>query len=118
MDKTLERILSLLPTNEQGKIQHGAKKDFAQKLGFDSGDIVSMWIKGTSKSYNNYLYDIATMYGVSMAWLKGDSDEKQPAVVESQTQEVIDLLNQIPPELREHAIGILRGLAQSGSNQD
>lgn len=27
------------------------KKDFAQSIGYDSGDIVSMWIKGTSLSY-------------------------------------------------------------------
>jgi len=79
MDITLSRILSLLPTNDAGKIKHGAKADFAKKLGFDSGDIVSMWIKGTSKSYNNYLYDIATLYNVSLAWLKGDSNAKNPA---------------------------------------
>ena len=79
MDITLSRILSLLPTNDAGKIKHGAKADFAKQLGFDSGDIVSMWIKGTSKSYRNYLYEIANLYGVSITWLMGDSDSKQPA---------------------------------------
>ena len=78
MDITLDRILSLLPRNDKGKIRHGAKADFARSLGFDSGDVVSMWIKGTSKSYTGYLYEIARMYNVSLEWLRGESDEKRP----------------------------------------
>lgn len=78
MDLTLERILSLLPKNEKGKIAHGAKADFARSLGFDGGDIVSMWIKGTSKSYRNYIFDIAALYGVSPEWLQGATDDKLP----------------------------------------
>ena len=42
MDVVLERILSLLPCDENGKIVRGAKKDFAQSIGYDSGDIDSM----------------------------------------------------------------------------
>ena len=65
MDVVLERILSLLPCDENGKIVRGAKKDFAQSIGYDSGDIVSMWIKGTSLSYKNKLHEIAAKYHVS-----------------------------------------------------
>ena len=75
MDIVLERILSLLPHDETGKIVRGAKKDFAVSLGYDSGDIVSMWIKGTSTSYKNKLHEIASKYNVSVAWLKGETDD-------------------------------------------
>lgn len=76
MDVVLERILSLLPCGENGKIMRGAKKDFAQSIGYDSGDIVSMWIKGTSFSYKNKLHEIAAKYHVSVEWLQGKTEDK------------------------------------------
>ena len=76
MDVVLERILSLLPCGEIGKIVRGAKKDFAQSIGYDSGDIVSMWIKGTSFSYKNKLHEIAAKYHVSVEWLQGKTEDK------------------------------------------
>lgn len=76
MDVVLERILSLLPCGENGKIVRGAKKDFAQSIGYDSGDIVSMWIKGTSFSYKNKLHEIAARYHVSVEWLQGKTEDK------------------------------------------
>lgn len=76
MDVVLERILSLLPHDKNEKIVRGAKKDFAQSIGYDSGDIVSMWIKGTSTSYKNKLHEIAAKYDVTVEWLRGETDEK------------------------------------------
>lgn len=76
VDVVLERILSLLPCGENGKIVRGAKKDFAQSIGYDSGDIVSMWIKGTSLSYKNKLHEIAAKYHVSVEWLQGKTEDK------------------------------------------
>lgn len=76
MDVVLERILSLLPCGENGKIVRRAKKDFAQSIGYDSGDIVSMWIKGTSFSYKNKLHEIAAKYHVSVEWLQGKTEDK------------------------------------------
>lgn len=78
MDKTLERILSLLPKNETGKYIRGAKKDFAESLNL-AHNIIPEWVKGKNKSYNNYLYEIAAKYHVSVEWLKGETDEKTPA---------------------------------------
>ena len=74
MDVTLTRILSLLP-HENGKIKRGSKKTFAQSIGYDSGDIVSMWINGASQSYKKKLHQIADEYHVSVAWLKGETDD-------------------------------------------
>lgn len=83
MDIVLSRILSLLPTNPDGRIVRGAKKDFALSIGYDSGDIVSMWIKGTSTSYRGKLHEIASVYNVSVEWLRGETDKKEkPDLIE------------------------------------
>ena len=52
--------------------------EFAQSIGYDSGDIVSMWINGSSTSYNGKLHEISAKYGVSVAWLRGETGEKIP----------------------------------------
>lgn len=78
MDETLKRILSLLPKKDDGSFVRGAKKEFAQSLGYDSGDIVSMWIKGSSSSYKTKLHEISMKYNVSVDWLEGKTDEKIP----------------------------------------
>ena len=77
MDIVLERILSLLPTHPDGRFVRGAKKEFALRIGYDSGDIVSMWIKGTSNSYMGKLHEISDKYNVSVEWLKGETDKKE-----------------------------------------
>lgn len=78
MDITLERILTLIPKKEDGKFKHGALSAFARKLGFKDGHIVSDWIAGNSTSYLNYLYQISALYNVSVEWIKGETDEKNP----------------------------------------
>lgn len=78
MDETLKRILSLLPKKDDGSFVRGSKKEFAQSLGYDSGDIVSMWIKGSSSSYKTKLHEISMKYNVSVDWLEGKTDEKNP----------------------------------------
>ena len=78
MDITLKRILSLIPKKEDGKFKHGALSAFARKLGFKDGHIVSDWIAGNSTSYLNYLYQISALYNVSVEWLKGETDIKNP----------------------------------------
>ena len=112
MDVVLERILSLLPCDENGKIVRGAKKDFAQSIGYDSGDIVSMWIKGTSLSYKNKLHEIAAKYHVSVEWLRGETDDpgikKAPATEgEGYTdlqKAAIQFVLSLPPEKLERFI--------------
>lgn len=79
MDKMLNRILLLIPSDGNGRYKHGAKAAFARSIGYDSGDIVTMWENGTSSSYKKKLHEIAAVYGVSVEWLKGETDEKEPA---------------------------------------
>lgn len=75
MDISLSRILSLIPKDESGKYKHGSKAKFARSIGYDSGDIVSMWENGSSVSYKKKIHEIAAKYNVSVEWLKGETDE-------------------------------------------
>lgn len=109
MDIMLSRILSLIPKNESGKYKHGSKADFARSIGYDSGDIVSMWENGSSVSYKKKLHEIAAKYNVSVAWLKGETDEKTPPTKDvdgvgelSDTEkQLIELFRQLPMDSRE-----------------
>ena len=94
MDITLERILSLIPKKPDGSYIHGAKKEFCLEIGAPP-NIVNEWARGTSKSYTNYIYEIAAKYHVSVEWLKGETDEKTPAA-ENGNERIpgYDLLNE------------------------
>lgn len=114
MDITLERILSLLPKNETGKYIRGAKKDFAESLNL-AHNIIPEWVKGKNKSYNNYLYEIAAKYHVSVEWLKGETDEKTPAdnflpSAEQLDREFIDLLLQLTDDEIKIAVAYIKGM--------
>lgn len=76
MDIVLERILSLIPKEPDGKYVHGAKTKFAKKIGYNDGAIVAMWENGSSISYNKKLYQIADQYHVSVEWLQGKTEDK------------------------------------------
>lgn len=82
MDITLERVLSLLPRKEDGTFEHGAKKEFAQSIGYSSGEIISMWINGSSSSYKTKLHEISMKYNVPVDWLEGKTDKKIPLAVQ------------------------------------
>lgn len=102
MDITLERILSLIPKKENGDFVHGAKKMFAQKIGLDSGNVVSDWINERSHSYKNYLYKISAIYNVSVEWLKGETEEtkKDPSAMTG--EEVDEECFNLAKELQEN----------------
>lgn len=110
MDITLERVLSLIPKKPDGKYIHGAKKEFAESLGYDGGDIISMWIKGTSTSYEGKLHEIASKYGVTVEWLKGETDEKTPPApaMSAVKQEAYKLIESMSDEQLEKFIRMAR----------
>lgn len=112
MDKTLERILSLIPKKENGDFKHGALSQFARPLGFKDGHIISDWIAGNSTSYRNYLYQISVLHNVSVEWLKGETDDstpenKKPTVLSDDELRALDeelirrLCELSPEELRQ-----------------
>ena len=63
--------------DEKGDFKHGAIKEFANSIGYKSGNIVSMWFNGDSTSYNGKLHEIAAKYNVSVEWLKGETEQKE-----------------------------------------
>lgn len=103
MDITLERIMSLMETDENGKIKKGEKKKFGLSIGLKSGDLISQWLSGQSDTYKDRLYEIAVKYNVSVEWLKGETDIKNPAPkIEDELQPderaLIDAYRQLPVE--------------------
>lgn len=107
-----ERVLSLIPRKPDGKYVHGAKADFARELGFKSGAIVSDWESGKSDSYKNYLYQISALHGVSVEYLRGETDD--PGIKEATATEgegytdlqkaAIQFVLSLPPEKLERFI--------------
>lgn len=107
-----KRVLSLIPRKPDGKYVHGAKADFARELGFKSGAIVSDWESGKSDSYKNYLYQISALHGVSVEYLRGETDD--PGIKEAPATEgegytdlqkaAIQFVLSLPPEKLERFI--------------
>lgn len=100
MDIMLERILSLIPRKPDGKYVHGAKKEFCERIGAPV-NIISEWESGKTKSYRNYLHQIASEYGVSVEWLKGETDETKKDH-SGNTEEVDQELYDLAKELQEN----------------
>lgn len=112
MDTMLERILSLIPTDKNGQFIHGEKAKFAKRIGYSDGAIVSMWENGTSRSYKKKLHQIADEYHVSVAWLKGETDDptveaerakesahdQKTVGVSATTQEIFDFIDSASTE--------------------
>ncbi len=118
MDITLERILSLLPRNENGKIKRGEQAKFARSIGYDSGDIVSMWKNGSSTSYLTKIHEISAKYNVSVEWLRGETDIKEPGIqpgAGSLDEELIARLLLLTPEEQKQVDAFVQGLLASRS---
>ena len=117
-----ERVLSLIPRKPDGKYVHGAKADFARELGFKSGAIVSDWESGKSDSYKNYLYQISALHGVSVEYLRGETDD--PGIKEAHATEgegytdlqkaAIQFVLSLPPEKLERFIKMGRTAFEEG----
>lgn len=93
MEITLERILSLIPSDENGRFKKNAAADFANKIGV-APNLPAEWKAGRNSSYKTKLQTIADAYNVSIDWLYGNSDikEKSPASagdIRKQAEELI-----------------------------
>ena len=119
MEVMLERVLSLIPKKPDGKFVHGAKKDFSKNIGAPE-NIVSDWISGRSSSYKNYAYQISAKYGVSVEWLRGETDEKEkPASEEAGFQPTLeDWLNAIDRMSREEMRAVMSRVMERYAGED
>lgn len=94
MDIMLERIRELIPKKPNGEFVHGAIKEFADSLGV-SGNLVTTWLSGRNTSYKKKLYQIASVYGVSVEWLKGETDERKPRALVNGDPELTEYLDEL-----------------------
>lgn len=121
MDITLERILSLLPRKPNGAYVHGAKAQFADSLGL-AHSLVTMWENGQSRSYKDKLYEISAKYNVSVEWLKGETDEKNPppqgSGLSEEELEIIRLYRRTSAETRQAMLQLLRAAEAGESSRD
>ena len=119
MEVMLERVLSLIPKKPDGKFVHGAKKDFSKNIGAPE-NIVSDWISGRSSSYKNYAYPISAKYGVSVEWLRGETDEKEkPASEEAGFNPTMeDWLNAIDHMSREEMRAVMSRVMERYAGED
>lgn len=103
MEKTLQKIISVM--NDKGITQ----KDMTEALGLSEPSFAA-WKSGRNRSYLKYLHAIADFLGVSVEYLRGETDEKmKPPVNEDEglTNEerlLLALFNQIPKEKKTEAI--------------
>lgn len=114
MDILLERMLSFIPKKPDGKYVHGEKKKFCLAIGAPV-NIVSEWESGKTKSYRNYAYAVSQVYGVSIEWLRGETDKKEPAAqtgdgLDDLQKQAFDLIKKIPTEQLQTVIGVLKAI--------
>ena len=104
MEVMHERIMSLIPG------RHGGVKEFAEKVGVPA-NLVSMWRKGDSASYKNYLPQISAAYGVSIDWLCGNSQKNNPPAKSEGLSEVkiefMDAVKQMSDDRVLHLMYVL-----------
>ena len=116
MDITLERIV--LEMKEQRKKQF----ELTDYLGITHNSFGN-WKAGLNKSYLKYLHAIADFLGVSVEYLKGETEIKnsplsnENGLSESQ-REIIALFDSAPPELQAAALAVLRSAEQRPRTQD
>ena len=96
MDVMHERVMSLIPE------RRGGVKEFAEKIGVPA-NLVSMWRKGDSFSYKNYLSKISYEYNVSIDWLCGNVEQKEnltdkPGEVSEKDIRLINWFRSLPAE--------------------
>jgi hypothetical protein len=114
MDIVLERIISLIPQKESGGFVHGAKKTFAQSIGYKGGEIISDWLAGRSDTYLSKVYEISEKYDVDVDWLLGKTDckKKKPSENGEPKSEYDAKFNEIwgdlTEEQKEAAIAFMR----------
>ena len=87
MDITLERIIKEL------KAQNKTQSNLTNFLGINYSSFAN-WKAGLNKSYLKYLHAIADFLGVSVEYLRGETNQKRKALINND-EELTDLLEEI-----------------------
>jgi transcriptional regulator with XRE-family HTH domain len=112
MDAILERILNEL--KKQGKRQY----ELTDYLNLNHNSFGN-WKSGLNKSYLKYLYQIAEFLGVSVEYIKGETDEKNTASEETETdQKFLKMLKSMTPEEKDLFYGIMKSIIEQKKNKE
>ena len=86
MDITLERIIKEL------KAQNKLQQDLTNYLGINYSSFGN-WKAGRNQSYLKYLHAIAEFLGVSVEYLRGETDQKEkpPIEIDERLKELYDM---------------------------
>ncbi len=81
MDVTVSRIIDEL------KKQRKSQKDLGDFIGVTQ-NVITDWKSGRIKSYTKYIHGIAEFLGVSVEYLRGETDQKEkPSTIAGEGQE-------------------------------
>lgn len=97
-------------------------KEIADAIGCSYRDIYH-WNSDGLKSYTKYLYAISKVFGVSVEYLKGETDIKNPAPtngsgLSDREKMLIDLFRRLPEDRQVFVIQQLQGLSLLPIGQD
>lgn len=82
MDITMQRIVAELRSQKKSQLE------LAQHLGVTQ-NVVTDWKSGRIKSYTKYIHGIADFLGVSVEYLRGETDEKRKSPTPRVTDDVV-----------------------------
>lgn len=99
MDIDLKRI------TEELKLQNKKKIDLTNHLGMVSSAFGN-WVAGRNSSYKKYLHAIADFLGVSVEYLKGETDIKEKPL--SENEERLKELYDLTADLTDSDIDVLK----------
>lgn len=87
MDITIIRIF------EEMQLQNRQQTELGEHLGV-TANIVTDWKSGRLKSYKKYLHGIADFLGVSVEYLRGETNQKRKNLINND-EELTDLLEEL-----------------------
>lgn len=99
------------------------QSELARRIGVTPGTINQIATGATQRS--RYLPDIARELGVSLEWLKGETDERQTVpsmgkvvVLDSETREILRLLEKMSPADKRAIVQVARSMAKIPAKSD
>ena len=99
MDLTMQRIL------EEMRLQNKQQTELGEHLNV-TPNIITDWKSGRLKSYKKYLHGIAEFLGVSVEYLRGETDIKEKPL--SENEERLKELYNLTADLTDSDIDVLK----------
>lgn len=99
MDLTMQRIL------EEMQLQNKQQTELGEYLNV-TPNVITDWKSGRLKSYKKYLHGISEFLGVSVEYLRGETDIKEKPL--SENEERLNELYEMTKGLNENEINALK----------